>query len=571
MNSFKSMVNAFGGLSREGSEGRVSAREMKNMCITEQRGLNTREALRELSQTVGEAIVYLWRGRLSSGEICIAVTENQFFRFFTQTGKFLFMGYHTSGSFSFFTFNDRLYILTGNEYYCTDGISVSPVVGYVPLVAVSCPPGGGGTPYERVNMLSTYRRRSFSPDGTSKTFSLSENDLALVQWVKVGGETLEATQYTTDTAAGTVIFTTAPAKGDNTVEICYRTKNDNSDWVKKCTGGCAFGSGNDTRVFLFGDPSNPNRRIHSEVGDGMPRADYFPETNYTLIPSGRITSIIRHYDRQLIFCDNSAFFSVDELLQDSLGMYYHSFPVYSLNSAKGHMLDRNSATLIDNCPVTVAADGVYRWVNTSVRDERNAELISDRVEPQLRPMIEAIDTHPLMMLDAEDRRELWIYNDEGKALIWNYSIDEWYYYELPDVTCACETDFGMVFGTLGGKALCFDGTMTKDHGTTDIDSCYETHYLSFGSFDVKKSICEMKVVVRPEVKIHFRLKTFGDGDAKTGTVCTFTREASEGDAGLCRLRRRVRLRRFQGMRFRIEGAADGGVRLLAVTFEGESG
>lgn len=81
----------------------------------------------------------------------------------------------------------------------------------------------------------------------------------------------------------------------------------------------------------------------------------------------------------------------------------------------------------------------------------------------------------------------------------------------------------------------------------------------------------MKVVVRPEVKIHFRLKTFGDGDAKTGTVCTFTREASEGDAGLCRLRRRVRLRRFQGMRFRIEGAADGGVRLLAVTFEGESG
>ena len=76
MNSFKSMVNAFGGLSREGSEGRVSAREMKNMCITEQRGLNTREALRELSQTVGEAIVYLWRGRLSSGEICIAVTDS---------------------------------------------------------------------------------------------------------------------------------------------------------------------------------------------------------------------------------------------------------------------------------------------------------------------------------------------------------------------------------------------------------------------------------------------------------------------------------------------------------------
>ncbi len=83
-----------------------------------------------------------------------------------------------------FGFDEKLYLLNGEEYKVWDGERLGDVQGYRPLVAVSVEPSGGGTLLEGVNRLTAGRRCWFSPDGTSKTFQLPEKGIKSVDWVK---------------------------------------------------------------------------------------------------------------------------------------------------------------------------------------------------------------------------------------------------------------------------------------------------------------------------------------------------------------------------------------------------
>ncbi|HPE94782.1 MAG TPA: hypothetical protein PLT66_01780, partial [Bacillota bacterium] len=333
-------VQSFTGIDeRKVTGGFGSAVSMNNIRITSGKKLAVRSAIIRKMPDVNEKIILIWSGKVNNYDSVIVVTTGSVYAYKEEYDAYILLYSVNTASAQAFLFGDILYILTGNKYLAFNGIAVGQVTGYVPLIAVSTPPTGGGTIYEGINLLTSQRRQLFSPDGSASDFYLAEQNIDSIVYVKNGGLNIASQYYACDLATGIVHFTMPPASGTNTLEICYTAGENNRTLIDECTGGCTYGSGSDTRVFLFGNPDHPERRFHSELANGQPSAAYFTSTGYTEIPGHRITSIVRHYDRQLIFTATAAFYSTDELREDGNGKYYHSYPVYSLNSEKGHIAD----------------------------------------------------------------------------------------------------------------------------------------------------------------------------------------------------------------------------------------
>ena len=70
-----------------------------------------------------------------------------------------------TGDASFFTFDKKVYILSG-KYHSWDGTTLKEVEGYTPLVFINTPPAGGGLVYDEINMLSPKKHQTFNGDGT---------------------------------------------------------------------------------------------------------------------------------------------------------------------------------------------------------------------------------------------------------------------------------------------------------------------------------------------------------------------------------------------------------------------
>jgi hypothetical protein len=118
---------------------------------------------------------------------------------------------NTASPVHFYGFDDKVYMMNGKEYKVWDGMTdtFTDVMGYVPLVAVSTVPSGGGAVLEQVNKLTGQRRVWFSPDGTAKTFQLPEKNISNLDEVKnlvSGVAYTKSADYSFNTANGTITF-----------------------------------------------------------------------------------------------------------------------------------------------------------------------------------------------------------------------------------------------------------------------------------------------------------------------------------------------------------------------------
>ena len=334
-----------------------------------------------------------------------------------------FIGY---GEAMMFSFNGALYIKTREHYKKYDGNTLKNVDGYIPLVALSCNPDGSGVIFEQVNMLTPYRRQLFSADGVSVLYFLSEKGIESIESVKIDGVEYDGL-YAFDPANDAVSFEISPKKGLNNLEITYKMPND------KClrqrfldfSSVMLFGGNSDGRAFLYGNESFPNYRIHSDLANGIPSVEYFPENAYTVIGEDAINCIVQQYDRQLIFTKSRAFYSYCELKTDSLGNVISSFPVFSLNGSKGCLI-KTDGVVIDNRPVTLCDDGLNLWESTSLLNEKNAVNFSTPIDDLIKEAISNLSE--IKMLDFQARRELWFIKS-GTAYIYNYGIGSFYVYD----------------------------------------------------------------------------------------------------------------------------------------------
>ena len=104
-----------------------------------------------------------------------------------------------------------------------------PVIGYRPLIVTSrTPDGSQSTLLEEVNKLNGIRRVWFSPDGESALFTLPEQDLVSIDYIKVNADDsfIDPKTYTRDRLHGTVTFIGSETIESDGTQYRYPLKNE---------------------------------------------------------------------------------------------------------------------------------------------------------------------------------------------------------------------------------------------------------------------------------------------------------------------------------------------------------
>ena len=449
------------------------AAKMRNFRITAEDHLQIRPGYGKLATfSANHPVRGMWTGYVKGQLHMVAacgghlwdITETE-----SQTSAEDVGAIHDGDTF-FFGFSDHLYILTGAEYYAWDGEDELRVVeGYIPIVTTAVPPSGGGTLLEGINLLTGKKRAEFSPDGEAKEFQLPENTIDEV--ISVEGTDID---YSVDLSSGKVTFDSAPPKGVNTITITWRKGTGERAKVTGMKFAELFNGESDSRVFLYGDGTNQS--VFSGLDEnGKPSAEYFPQFNTVSVDSSNtpITSMIRHYDRLLIFKPDSAY-SCSYSTMTTGSAVTAAFYVSSLNRSIGNAAP-GQARLVDNNARTLHGRSVYDWAlaANSVRDERNAKRVSDKVSATLGEF----DLASAFCLDDEWNQEYYIFCN-GQAIVNNYENDAWYYYTNLPVTCAVSMNGAIYFGTPDGELMKFSREYRNDN-LQDIDAYWESGSMDF--------------------------------------------------------------------------------------------
>ncbi|MBR6506636.1 MAG: hypothetical protein IKT37_03430 [Clostridia bacterium] len=488
-------INKFGGLDERNvySHNPSLSPDMNNFTVLEDGSLKKRCGSKLCATDLNGSVYRMWRGYVNGILHFIVCAGTRIYKYDFETDSFVTINITAGKCHHIFGFGNAVYFLCNSGFFKYENNIFNLVSPYIPLVAVACAPDGSGTLYEKVNMLTGKKRMQFSPDGVSTLYTLGEKDIDSVLWVKENGNEIE--NWTADIQNGTVSFAQSrvPQKGLNNLEICWeKASTAKAKTITSCTDGMNFGGNTDTRVFLYGNPEYPNYRFYSELANGLPSAEYFPETNYTVIGSSTITDMVQQYDRQLIFTEDRAYYSYCELRNDSLGNYYPSFPVYNLNFEKGNLI-KGSSAVIDNTPVTLSDDGLNRWVSTTVQDERNAVCFSAPISNTVKRILETGNAENCCIYDRQSTGELYFSTPYG-LYIYNYKTSVWYRYDAVNAIQFCEIPGRLYWLDKDGRLYYFSEELTLDENKA-VTAYWCTPVSNFGAKGRKFDLLSVTVDV----------------------------------------------------------------------------
>ena len=417
----------------------------------------------------------------------------------------------TSTDVSFFTFDKKVYILSG-KYQSWDGTTLEEVEGYTPLVFINTPPAGGGLIYDEINMLSPKKHQTFNGDGTSTVYHLAQNyfvsgvDLTSVDKVIVGTTELATSDYTVDTHNGTVTFSTAPPQGMDNVDIYWTLDDGDRHIIEGMKYGTVFGGDVDTRVFLYGNHNCPNRTYFSGIeATKGPSVEYFPATAHVDIgPSNfELTDLTRQYDRLLATTNRpEAYYltiSTEQLnvtLTDNSNVqrYVPAVSTYPLNEIHGNMAP-GQGQLIDNYPVTIDKTGLTLWKATNVRDEKNMEDISQRIKSDLNDM----NMKAMTTLDFQPENQLW-FGYDNRIYIYNYYNKTFSRIRIADsFTCYSNLGNSVYMGLEDGRIVKW-GEEFQTFDNTHIVAHWEMNFSDFGAAYLRKTMTRLWVLMQPQAK-----------------------------------------------------------------------
>lgn len=401
---------------------------------------------------------------------------------------------------SSFTMGGYTYILDGKKYIRFDGGKFEEVMGYTPTTTVNAPPQGGGMAYESVNLLTGSRYNSFTADGTSKEYMLDTLNLdEIAVTASVGGKSMfENLDFTVDRAAGKVTFNEAPPKDDGTDSVRIRfskTVDGYRETIEKCTKAASYGLGNDTRVFLTGNPKHPNTDYESGLYDPT----YFPDLGYTKIGADdtAIMGYIKQYGELII---------VKEAADGKGGLYKRTvemtedgkiiFPVYEGVHGLGAVSERCFAA-VNGDPMFLSENGVFGMSSNAVTNQQSVQLRSWYINPALEKTDKsdacAAAWGRYYVLAAEN--QMFLANTEAKN--GNKTDDygyEWYHWTDIPAKCLRVHEGVLYFGTEDGRVCRFkersaSGMECYSDDGKGIRAMWTTPLLDGGNFLQQKSIC----------------------------------------------------------------------------------
>ena len=401
-----------------------------------------------------------------------------------------------TGDCSFFTFDNKVYILCG-KYMSWDGTTLKEVDGYIPKVFIGCTPAtGAGTEYEQINLLTGKKHMTFNGDGSSTVYQLAQKNIASVDKVIVDGTEL-STGYTADTTEGTVTFDTAPSDVNDNVDI-YWTKNDGSrGYIEGMKFGTIFGGDVDTRVFLYGNPTEKNRIRYSAPEDGIPSVEYFPTFNQLDVgpKNFAVTDLTRQYDRLLVTTNKpEAYYLTISTVQLDENNTTTSIQTFPLNEEHGNIA-MGQGRVLNNDPVTIENGAIIKWKSTAVRDERNMSDISQKIKLDLIGM----NLATVKTLDHQSDNQLWV-SSTNKIYIYNYFNETYSRLILADeMTHLVDLDNVVYAATDDGKIVRF-GEEFDDYDGTKINARWEMDFYDFETPYLRKTMKKLWVLMQPQAK-----------------------------------------------------------------------
>ena len=394
---------------------------------------------------------------------------------------------------TFFDFDNKVYILNGEQYLSWDGTNLKEVEGYIPLVFISTPPAGGGTEFEAINLLTGKKHQTFNGNGTDKVFHLAEKGLNSVDKVILNAEEI-TTGYTVDLVQGTVTFETAPIEAMDNVDIYWTKGQGERHFIEKMRAGILFGGDTDTKVFLYGNPDEQNRIRYSSTANNVPSVEYFPGWNQVDVGANNfaVTDLRRHYDRLLVTTNKPDAYYISIDLIDIDGVTTPSVRTLPLNEVRGNVAF-NQGQVINNDPVTID-NAIIRWKSTNVRDERNMEEISSKIQEDLKK----IDLRYCKTIDNQRDNQLWISNG-NRVYIYNYFNDTYSRVNLShEIDSFCIAD-QLYFVTVDGKLMKFSEDYQTFNGET-IKAHWEMNFSDFGAEYLRKTMNRLWVLLQPQTK-----------------------------------------------------------------------
>ena len=369
-----------------------------------------------------------------------------------------------------FVFEDAFYLLDGDHYLKYDGENFVSVVGYIPTTSIARKPLGGGTTYEDVNMLSSYRKNSFLADGASFSFFLDTINIDddFVPEVTVDDKVVSKDKYTVDYEKGSITFIAEPPNapltdGQDNVFIKFKkTVTKYKDCIQNCTLVQVF----DNRVFFSGNPDYPNMVWNSSLYDPsyVSDLDYYQEG----MNDAAVKGMVAGNNALWVFREpndaNTTVFYHTPAIDDEFGKIYPSAHSSITTGCIGKAINFNDDIVFFS---ERGLEGITGDVTTEQVVAHRSILVDRKMtaEPNYKDMILAEWEGYLLVFIGN---KVYLADSRAKFQVDNHLEYEWFYWELDqDVICATVKDGILYIGTN-------DGVYTFTDKTADVESYWIT-------------------------------------------------------------------------------------------------
>ena len=407
-----------------------------------------------------------------------------------------------------FTMNGTLYLMDGKTYRAVrknsdntawEAIAVSEAA-HVPTTTISAAPTGGGTSYEAVNLLTPRRINTFIGNGSATQFQVDAKELddAAVT-AEVGGKavTVSAVNRTT----GLVTLASAPPNGNGlaNVSIAFsKTVKGYADKINKCRFAGLYGGKNDPRVFLSGNPDEPNCDWQSGLYDPT----YFPDTGYARMgtDASAIVGYLKQYESQIVLKSGGAqeaasYLRTYMMADDGSALY----PLKQGAQGEGAVSTRCCASLGD-LPLFLSDRGVQGVYGTTVAEQRTMRSVSDAIVPLLERE-DSLKNACAVVFEGKYYLAVnsHIYVADG-ALYEENGDPAWFFWTNVPAQCLAVLNERLWFGTADGR-LCRFAKSDENHAYCDdtaaIDAYWRTPTLPLSDWSRFKTVRDVVPTLMP--------------------------------------------------------------------------
>lgn len=413
--------------------------------------------------------------------------------------------------------------------------------GYIPLTSIARDVSGGGTDYEKFNMLSPYAMNSFlaskietglddEGNPTYKNqdiFKLDKTNIVDIISVKVlkddatWEEKIKNTDYTYSLEKGEIYFSPgeSPVLGRDNVEITYKYDNSTEkNKINSCTIAELYGyESNNNRIFASGNKNFPNYDFWCEQDNPL----YWPDENFAKIGTEPIVSYSKLNDGTLAIhkkhsdTDNTIYYRSYNLL-DSVEV----FPLKSGSKNIGCISGFSNANLT-NDPLILTNEGVYAIIGSSYQEKFAMQrsyyvdgklLKENNLESAIGIVVDGkyylgVNNHVYV---ADSRYK--VYPKNANTEQYQY---EWYYWDNIPARVFFAWNNKLYFGTEDGY-ICSFSENYKDVDTP-VECYWETPYLDMGTTQYAKTIKTVTLILNPDTNINIIFSYLTD-DGETNII-----------------------------------------------------